>query len=172
MALLAFGCTQKSTDQNQTDQNQPIGDENMSGNEVAESGDTVEVDYTGKLTTGEQFDSSIGRAPLRFTIDDGRMIAGFNEGVKGMKVGETKKLTLAPKDAYGEIDPSMIFEVDKNKFSGSVQVGMQVQAGGAGGAAGVGRIEEIKGDKVLVNFNHELAGKTLIFDITLRKLEK
>lgn len=169
--MLAVGCVQPGA--NPADQNQPSGDDQMSGNEeTAQSGDAVEVDYVGKLTTGAQFDSSIGKAPLAFTIDDGRMIKGFNDGVKGMKVGEKKTISLAPADAYGEIDPAKIFEVDKNKFSGSVQVGMQVQAGGAGGVSGVGRIEEIQGDKVLVNFNHELAGQTLIFDLTLRKIEK
>lgn len=140
--------------------------------DVAQSGDTVQVHYTGKLTTGEQFDSSVGKSPLSFTIDDGRMIKGFNEGVKGMKVNEKKTITLLPKDAYGEFDPSLVIEVDRNKLQGDVQVGMTVRAGSQGGPTGIGTITEIRDSTVVINFNHELAGKTLVFDLTLVQLTK
>jgi FKBP-type peptidyl-prolyl cis-trans isomerase len=68
---------------------------------IAMSGDLVETHYTGTLDDGSQFDSSVGRDPLSFTIDDGRMIKGFNDAVIGMAVGDTKTITLPPEEAYG-----------------------------------------------------------------------
>ncbi|MDR1775205.1 MAG: FKBP-type peptidyl-prolyl cis-trans isomerase [Actinomycetes bacterium] len=70
--------------------------------QVAKAGDTVKVDYTGKLTDGTQFDTSIGREPLEFTVGAGQMIAGFDAAIPGMKVGETKTVTIPPEEGYGD----------------------------------------------------------------------
>ena len=68
----------------------------------AKMGDTVEVDYTGKFPNGQVFDSSIGREPLEFTLGEGQLIAGFEEAVLGMNVGDTKTVTILPEKAYGK----------------------------------------------------------------------
>jgi FKBP-type peptidyl-prolyl cis-trans isomerase len=68
----------------------------------AKEGDVVRVHYTGRLTDGTQFDSSVGREPLEFTVGAGQMIKGFDTGVRGMAVGEKKTIEIAPQDAYGE----------------------------------------------------------------------
>jgi FKBP-type peptidyl-prolyl cis-trans isomerase len=68
---------------------------------VVKTGDTVKVDYTGKLENGTVFDSSEGKQPLEFEVGAGQMISGFDKGVIGMKVGQTKTLTLPPEEAYG-----------------------------------------------------------------------
>ncbi len=65
------------------------------------NGDFVWVHYTGKLSTGEQFDSSIGKKPIRFTLGQGEVIKGWDEGVAGMKVGEKRNLVIPPDLAYG-----------------------------------------------------------------------
>lgn len=69
--------------------------------EEAIPGKTVTVNYTGKLENGEQFDTSIGRAPFSFPLGAGRVIKGWDEGVAGMKVGGQRKLTIPPELAYG-----------------------------------------------------------------------
>lgn len=69
--------------------------------EEAIPGKTVTVNYTGKLENGEQFDTSIGRAPFSFPLGAGRVIKGWDEGVTGMKVGGQRKLTIPPELAYG-----------------------------------------------------------------------
>jgi FKBP-type peptidyl-prolyl cis-trans isomerase FkpA len=69
--------------------------------EVAKSGDRVEVHYTGTLTDGTQFDSSVGRGPFAFPLGAGRVIKGWDEGVAGMKVGGKRKLTIPPDLGYG-----------------------------------------------------------------------
>ena len=67
----------------------------------AQKGDIVWVNYTGKLSTGEQFDTSVGREPFKFVLGAGKVIKGWDEGVVGMKVGEKRKLVIPPELGYG-----------------------------------------------------------------------
>ena len=93
--------------------------------EKASSGNTVSVNYTGTLENGEQFDTSIGRAPFSFPLGEGRVIKGWDEGVAGMKIGGKRKLTIPPQLAYGSkgagnvIPPNatLIFEVELLKIN-------------------------------------------------------
>ncbi len=79
-----------------------ITDEVIGTGAEAKTGDTVSVDYTGTLTDGTKFDSSLDRgAPFDFTIGAGSVIKGWDEGVVGMKVGGKRKLTIPPDLAYG-----------------------------------------------------------------------
>ena len=70
----------------------------------AQPGHKVRVHYTGRLADGSEFDSSRNREPLEFVLGSGMVIAGFDEGVTGLEVGESKTIEIPAKDAYGE-DP-------------------------------------------------------------------
>jgi FKBP-type peptidyl-prolyl cis-trans isomerase 2 len=129
------------------------------------NGDTVSVHYVGKLTDGAIFDSSVGKDPLSFVVGAHQMISGFEEGVIGMKVGEKKTITLAPEQAYGLVDPKKIITFDKNSFNdfNLLKTGMVLTT--STGARGT--VSEKTDLNFTVNFNHELAGKTLVFDLIL-----
>lgn len=102
VAGLTDGTDQSSqlTDGSQTNTNQT--QTSMEKGTEAVKGDMVMVHYTGKLTNGTVFDSSIGRGePFGFVLGAGMVIPGWEKGILGMKVGEKKTLTIAPEDAYG-----------------------------------------------------------------------
>jgi peptidylprolyl isomerase len=141
---------------------------------AAKKGDTVKVDYTGTFADGTQFDSSIGKEPLQFTVGAGQMIAGFDAAVLGMKVGEKKTVTIPAAQAYGARDESLVFTVDRAKMPANInpQVGMKLQMTQNDGSTIVVTIKEVNESTVTMDANHEMAGKDLTFEITLVAIVK
>ena len=133
----------------------------------AKEGNTVKVHYTGKLDDGSVFDSSVGGEPLEFTIGQGQMIPGFEQGVVGMALGETRTVIIAADQAYGIHRPEGVFEVDRSEIPASIplEVGMQLQATSAAGRPAQMTVIELSDDKVKLDANHPLAGKDLTFEI-------
>lgn len=96
--------------------------------DMVESGDDIEVHYVGTLEDGSQFDSSRDRdQTLPFTVGAGQMIPGFDAGVVGMKTGETKNLTLAPADAYGEYDETKTQTIPKSELQSFTAAGYELK---------------------------------------------
>jgi len=135
----------------------------------AQNGDKVRVHYHGTLRTGQTFDSSNGREPLEFTVGSGQVIRGFDEGVKGMQVGDKKRVEIHVEDAYGEKSEDMIIEFPKEQFPTDMnpEVGQQLMMSNGAGQSFPVIITEVKEESVLLDANHPLAGQDLIFDIEL-----
>lgn len=151
---------------------------------TVKAGDTVKVDYIGRLEDGKVFDTSIAEvakqegiyvnntsyAPLTFKAGSGQMIKGFDEAVIGMKVGEEKNVTIPPEEAYGEHDNTKVVSVpikDLN-MSETPKVG-QIYRNMYGNQF---KVVAVNDTHVTVDANHELAGKTLIFNIKLVSIEQ
>lgn len=132
-------------------------------------GDLVRVHYTGTLLDGTQFDSSVGRNPLEFTVGAGQMIAGFDAGVLGMVVGEKKTLQIDPENAYGHSNPEAIIEFPKENVPAEMQLepGMQLNLQNQYGQPVPVVVLEVKDDVIIMDANHSLAGKDLIFEVEL-----
>ncbi len=156
-------------------------DINKDLNKPVENGDTISVNYVGKLEDGTVFDTSEKEAaleagiynemrdynPLTFTVGAGQMIKGFDEGVVGMKVGEEKDLKIPPEEAYGEYNEEYARELPRNAVNFVPEVGMQLAT-----ETGLrGTITEVSEENFVVDFNHALAGKTLIFKVKVVSLE-
>jgi FK506-binding protein 1 len=135
----------------------------MASSDVAEKGCKVKVDYTGTLEDGTVFDSSEGREPIAFRVGAGQMIPGFDKGVLGMKVGESKELKLAPADAYGEHNPAGVQKVPMDAMPEGVKVGMKLSTPQGAPV----KVIELEGDTATIDMNHELAGKALNFKVKL-----
>ncbi len=180
LTTLLLGCTQNNSvsnfglgteDKNNTNI-ENINNTNLEvkimSNEV-KAGDNISVDYTGKLVNGEVFDSSVGKEPLAFTAGAGQMIKGFDDAVIGMKVGDKKTITLKPSEAYGEVNPQAIIAVEASQLPNfdQLQVGMELAS--SNGARG--KITQKNDTNAVIDFNHSLAGKTLIFEIELVSIE-
>lgn len=148
------------------------------------AGDQIVVDYIGKHLNGVVFDTSIQSIAeknglynpqrnyeegLAFTVGAGQMIQGFDEAVLGMGVGETKTVEIPADKAYGERKEEMVIHVpleEAGDISGA-QVGMKILLGGRFPAT----ITAITDTEIVFDANHELAGQTLVFDITIKSIQ-
>ena len=133
------------------------------------SGDKVKVHYHGRLTNGETFDTSSGREPLEFEVGGGMVIKGFDEGVKGMTVGQKKTVNIPVEEAYGSRSEEMVIEFPKDRFPEGMKIeeGMQLMMSNGAGQNIPVIVAEVKEGSVLLDANHPLAGEELIFDIEL-----
>ncbi len=147
--------------------------------EVVRDGDNITVDYVGKFPDGKVFDTSIESVAkesglysaqrnygsgLSFEVGARGMIKGFDRGVVGMKLGETKTVEIPAVDAYGERRDDLVFEVEKSKLpAGEYKEGMMM----SDQMNNAFKITKVTDDKVTLDANHDMAGKDLVFDITV-----
>ena len=132
-------------------------------------GDTIQVHYHGTLTDGTIFDSSNGREPLEFEVGGGMVIEGFDNGVLGMTIGEKRTVNIPADQAYGPKNDDMIMEFPIDRFPADLvpEVGMQLNMSNTEGDQFPVVIVEVADEHVLLDANHPLAGKDLIFDLEL-----
>ncbi|MFC7046733.1 peptidylprolyl isomerase [Halobacteriaceae archaeon GCM10025711] len=147
------------------------------------TGDTVTLDYVGRLDDGTVFDTSREDVaeeadlethpdrefePLTVEIGAGEIIEGLEEGLQGMEVGDTDTVTIPPEKAYGEPSDERVAEYEAEEFAqmlqgGEPEEGMYVQT--QQGAPG--EVVHVDDELVRVDFNHELAGETLAFEVEI-----
>ncbi|WP_214456394.1 FKBP-type peptidyl-prolyl cis-trans isomerase [Flavihumibacter fluvii] len=134
-----------------------------------QSGDTVRVHYHGRLTDGTTFDSSEGRDPLEFEVGSGMVIAGFDNGVIGMIIGDKRTVQIAVEEAYGPKNPEMVIEFPREQVPEgmSLEKGMRLNLNNSEGQVVPVVITEVLDETVLLDANHPLAGEDLVFDIEL-----
>ncbi|MCL4372706.1 peptidylprolyl isomerase [Candidatus Parvarchaeota archaeon] len=131
------------------------------------SGDNVTVFYSLWLSNGTLIQTDFNSTPFSFIAGSSQVIKGFSNAVIGMKDGQVKNVTLSPAEAYGNVNDSLIITVPKSDFgNSSLYVGEHVS--NPNGATGV--ITALNSTSVIVNFNSPLAGKTLIFEIKVVKI--
>ena len=135
----------------------------------AKSGDTVKVDYTGKLEDGTVFDTSASREPLQFLIGSGQIIPGFDQAVIGMNVGDKKTVNIPSDQAYGPHLEDKVLEVNQDQIPQhlNLEVGQQVQVPQKDGSKIFFVVTGVSETSVTLDGNHPLAGKDLVFDIQL-----
>lgn len=135
---------------------------------LAKNDDKVKVHYTGKLTDGTIFDSSVEREPLLVNLGKGELIVGFENAILGMKEGDKKEVHLSPQEAYGDHLGELVKVVDRKYFPKDLepQEGMQLQLGEKEETTIV-TLTKITPEHITLDANHPLAGKTLIFEIEL-----
>lgn len=136
----------------------------------AQKGDKVKVHYKGTLQDGQQFDSSEGREPLEFMLGSGMVIAGFDEGVTGMEIGEKKTIHIPSDQAYGPSNEELIIRFDRAEIPSDIplEIGstLNMHQDGSGQVIPV-VVKEVTDTYVILDANHELAGKDLIFELEL-----
>lgn len=139
---------------------------------MIEKGKVVAVHYTGKLTDGQKFDTSEGKDPLKFQIGSGQIIPGFESAIMGKGIGDKVTINVKPDEAYGQVREDLIIKVNKDQMPGEVEVGQSLQAQSDNGQAVNVTVKEVNEDNVVVDGNHPLAGKELVFDIEVVDIEE
>lgn len=135
--------------------------------------DTVKVHYTGKLSNGQVFDSSLEREPLEVTLGQGMLIPGFEKGIIDMKLNEKKTINIPVAEAYGEVQKELLYEVKKEQLPADMapEVGMGLASKGEDGREVQFRIAEVNDDHIIADANHPLAGHDLTFDLELVEIK-
>jgi peptidylprolyl isomerase len=172
--LLASGCVEDGDLQTESKsveleerQEEIVEDQN----EIAQAkvGDTIKVHYTGTLDDGTVFDSSVGREPLEFTIGLGQMIPGFDKGVVGLNLSESKTITIPADQAYGPYRADLVQVVARDQLptDSELEVGQVLQVSQPNGQIILVTITNVTDSDVTLDANHRLAGKNLTFEIQL-----
>ncbi|SFO87687.1 FKBP-type peptidyl-prolyl cis-trans isomerase [Tranquillimonas alkanivorans] len=139
----------------------------------AKPGDTVRMHYTGTLADGSTFDSSQGREPLEFTVGSGQIIPGLDSAVSGMEVGESKTVTVAPEQAYGDRDPARTQSVPREQIPEHIptEPGTQLQVQTPEGQTIPVVVADVNDSEVTLDANHPLAGQELTFQVELVEIK-
>ena len=140
--------------------------EKSKDNRVVKDGLMVSLEYTLKSPEGQVLESSKGKEPLKYIHGQKMMIPGLEKELAGMKVGGEKHVTVKPEDGYGKVDPNAVQEVPKDKIPpNALKVGAVLAARSPEGMVVPMTVREIKEKTVVMDMNHPMAGKTLVFDI-------
>lgn len=142
----------------------------------AKPGDLVTVIYDGILENGEIFESSQDTGPLKFRLGTASVMPGFEEAVVGMGINESKEIRLQPEEAYGLPRQELIHTVSRSSWDADadikpgVVVGMSMEKDGKQHQVPA-MVTTVSGDMVTIDFNHPLAGKQVVYKITLQHIE-
>jgi FKBP-type peptidyl-prolyl cis-trans isomerase SlyD len=135
-------------------------------------GKQVSLEYTLTLEDKSKIDSNVGKEPLVYTQGAHEIIPGLEKRVAGLKVGESKRIEVPPAEGYGTVDPARKQEVEKNRIPEDARkVGAKLTGQGPQGQPIFAQVTEVKDTTVVLDMNHPLAGKKLIFDIKVLKVE-
>jgi FKBP-type peptidyl-prolyl cis-trans isomerase SlyD len=137
-----------------------------------EQNQIVSIEY--EVRDGDKVvDSNVGGAPLVFMFGKGQIIPGLEKGLENMQIGEKADILVKPADAYGEYNPDATQEVPADQFAGiDLEVGMTLYGQGEDGSTVQVIVKEIGENSVIIDFNHPLAGKDLMFSVTLNNVRE
>jgi len=132
----------------------------------------VSIEY--EVRDGDKvIDSNVGQDDLVFIYGKGQIIPGLEAGIKDMQIGQKADILVKATDAYGEYNEEATQEVPKEQFAGiELEEGMTLYGQGADGSTVQVTVKEIGKDSVIVDFNHPLAGKDLMFSVTLKNVRE
>jgi FKBP-type peptidyl-prolyl cis-trans isomerase SlyD len=138
---------------------------------IIEEGSIVSIEYTLTDETGTELDSNVGKEPLTFIQGAGQIVRGLEKELIGLKTGDRKTVQVKPEDGYGMPSKEAFQEFPRETLPAEAQkVGAALMVQGPDGRAIPIRVHEIRGETVVVDFNHPLAGKTLNFDVTIKDI--
>ena len=139
---------------------------------VVKDGTIVSLQYSLSGEDGKLIESNKGKDPLKYTHGSKQIIPGLEKELAGMKMGGEKRVKVKPEDAYGAVNSKAFQEVPKEQIpADGLKVGAILTAKGPQGQEIPVRIHEIKEKTVVLDLNHPMAGKTLLFDVKILDIQ-
>ena len=139
---------------------------------MVETGSTVGIEYTLTLEDGTALYTNVGGEALRVEQGSGEIIPGLDKALIGMEVGETRQVTVSPEEGYGRVNPDAFGEVPLSELPEDArEPGTTLMAQDEQGRVQQLRVHKVEGDQATLDFNHPLAGKTLIFDVKILEVQ-
>jgi FKBP-type peptidyl-prolyl cis-trans isomerase SlyD len=139
---------------------------------VVRDGTVVSLQYSLSGEDGKLIESNKGKDPLKYTHGSKQIVPGLEKELAGMKVGGEKRVKVKPQDAYGAVDSKAFQEVPKEQIpADGLKVGAILAAKGPQGQEIPVRIHQIKEKTVVLDLNHPMAGKTLLFDVKILDIQ-
>ena len=136
-------------------------------------GTKITLHFALQLDNGEMVDSNFERDPATFTVGDGNLLPGFEKALFGMLEGEHKTVVIKPEDGFGQRNPNNIQEIARSQFSPDLELseGLMLSFADAQKTELPGVVQRYDDEVVVVDFNHPLAGRDILFEVAILKIE-
>ena len=136
-------------------------------------GTKITLHFALQLDNGDIVDSNFERDPATFTVGDGNLLPGFEKALFGMLEGEHKTLVIKPEDGFGQRNPNNIQEIARSQFSPDLELseGLMLSFADAQKTELPGVVQRFDEEVVVVDFNHPLAGRDILFEVAIIKIE-
>ena len=131
------------------------------------------LNFSVSLEDGSEVDSNFGGEPVSFVVGDGNLLPGFEQALMGMQPGQRHVFTILPEDAFGQPNDNNVQTVARDHFDDDValEIGLVFSFADAAGGELPGLIVAFDEEEVTVDFNHPLAGRTILFDVHVHRVE-
>ena len=136
-------------------------------------GTRVYVNFSLSLEDGSEVDSNFGGEPVAFEVGDGSLLPGFERLLFGMSAGQRRLFTVSPEDGFGQPNDNNVQYLPRSRFAADddLEIGLVFSFADAGGGELPGLIVALDDDEVTVDFNHPLAGRNILFDVLVHRVE-
>ncbi len=136
-------------------------------------GTKITLHFALQLDNGDMVDSNFERDPATFTVGDGNLLPGFEKALFGMMEGEHKTLVIKPEDGFGQRNPNNIQEIARSQFGPDLELseGLMLSFADAQKTELPGVVQRFDDEVVVVDFNHPLAGRDILFEVAILKIE-
>ena len=136
-------------------------------------GTRVFLNFSVSLEDGSEVDTNFGGEAVDFVVGDGSLLPGFERAMCGMTAGQRQVFTIAPEDAFGQPNDNNVQEIPRSQFDDDIdlQIGLVFSFADASGGELPGMIVSFDDETVSIDFNHPLAGRTILFDVQVHRVE-
>jgi FKBP-type peptidyl-prolyl cis-trans isomerase SlpA len=136
-------------------------------------GTKVTLHFSLTLANGDVIDSNFERDPATFTVGDGSLLVGFEKAIFGMQEGDRDTFLIKPEEGFGQRNPNNIQEIARDQFGEDIELseGLMLSFADAQKTELPGVVQRFDDERVIVDFNHPLAGRDILFDVAILRIE-